>query len=56
MTGKINQLRESGNYMFDVWIPPKVHDKFSQAVTTGYSSSRIRPINMCMHADCQKSG
>ena len=24
MTGEINQLREeSGNYMFDVWIPPK---------------------------------
>ena len=24
MTGEINQLREeSGNFMFDVWIPPK---------------------------------
>ena len=43
--------------MFDVWIPPKkYHDKFSQAVTIGYTSSRIRPINMSRHAEGQKSG
>ena len=39
--------------MFDVW---KYHDKFSQAVTIGYPSGRIRPISMSMHAECQKSG
>ena len=58
MTGEINQLREeSGNYMSDVWIPPKrTTTSFSQAVTIGYPSSRLRPINMSRHAEGQKSG
>ena len=58
MTGEINQLREeSGNYMFDVWIPPEsTTTSLSQAVTIGYLSSRIRPINMSRHAVGQKSG
>ena len=59
MTGEINQFREeSGNYMFDVWIPPEstTTSLFSQAVTIGYSSSRIRPINMGGHAEGRKSG
>ena len=49
MTGEINQLREeSGNYMFDVWIPPKsTTTSFSQAMTIGHTSSRHQHERAC---------